>query len=35
MAGDDPKFFGEVRAGFQGKTQFSDKAADDTGGSSN
>lgn len=33
MAGDDAKYFGEVKSGFEGKTQFSDKAADgNTGG---
>jgi hypothetical protein len=35
MAGDDAKYFGEVKSGFEGKTQFSDKAADGSGGSSN
>ncbi len=35
MAGDDPKFFGEVKSGFEGKTQFSDKAADTSGGGTN
>ena len=35
MAGDDAKYFGEVKSGFEGKTQFSDKAADSSGGSSN
>lgn len=28
MAGDDSKYFGEVMSGFQGKTGFSEKAAD-------
>ncbi|MFN3743647.1 MAG: pilus assembly protein N-terminal domain-containing protein [Hyphomicrobiaceae bacterium] len=32
MAGDDAKYFGEVKSGFEGKTQFSDKAADGSGG---
>jgi hypothetical protein len=32
MAGDDAKYFGEVKSGFEGKTQFSDKAADGNGG---
>ncbi len=35
MAGDDPKYFGEVKSGFEGKTQFSDKAADTSGGGTN
>jgi hypothetical protein len=33
MAGDDPKFFSDVKGGFEGKTTFSDKAADGSGGS--
>lgn len=32
MAGDDAKYFGEVKSGFEGKTSFSDKAADGSGG---
>jgi hypothetical protein len=35
MAGDDSKYFGEVMSGFQGKTGFSDKAADGSTGGNN
>ncbi len=35
MAGDDPKYFGEVKSGFEGKTQFSEKAADGSAGPTN
>jgi len=32
MIGDDAKYFGDVKSGFEGKTQFSDKAADSSSG---
>jgi len=32
VAGDDTKFFADVKAGFEGKTKFSDTAADAGGG---
>ena len=32
VAGDDNKYFGEVKTGFEGKTKFSDTAADSVGG---
>ena len=35
MAGDDSKYFGEVKSGFEGKTQFSEKAADGSAGPTN
>lgn len=35
MAGDDQKYFQDVRTGFEAKTRFSDKAADGDGGSNN
>jgi len=35
VAGDDTKYFSEVRAGFEGKTKFSDTAADSPGAGSN
>jgi hypothetical protein len=35
MAGDDAKYFGEVKSGFEGKTSFSDKAADGSPGGNN
>lgn len=35
VAGDDNKYFGEVKTGFEGKTKFSDSAADSTGGGTN
>ena len=36
VAGDDTKYFGEVKTGFEGKTKFSDTAADSpSGGGSN
>jgi hypothetical protein len=37
VAGDDAKYFSEVRQGFEGKTKFSDNAADggSGGGGSN
>ncbi len=33
IAGDDPKYFGNIRQGFEAKTKFSDTQADGTGGS--
>jgi len=35
MVGDDAKYFGEVKSGFEGKIQFSDKAADGAGPAGN
>ncbi len=35
VAGDDTKFFGDVKTGFEGKTKFSDTAADSNAGSTN
>ena len=35
VAGDDNKYFGEVKTGFEGKTKFSDTAAEAAGGGTN
>jgi hypothetical protein len=35
VAGDDAKYFGDVKSGFEGKTKFSDTVADTGGGGSN
>lgn len=35
VAGDDPRYFADVRQGFEAKTRFSDSHADTTGGNQN